>query len=62
MPSWVEAPLFVVHSDSALMPSRSTSERHGRHAPIVVRLADLTGLVPQSIGLFPAVSQEGGAR
>jgi soluble lytic murein transglycosylase-like protein len=62
MPSWLEAPLFVVHSDSALMPSRSTSELHNRHSPIVVRLADLTGLVPQSNGLFAAVTQQGGTR
>jgi transglycosylase-like protein with SLT domain len=62
MPSWLEGPLFVVHSDSALMPSRSTSELHNRHSPIVVRLADLTGLVPQSNGLFAAVTQQGGTR
>ncbi|HEV2099700.1 MAG TPA: lytic transglycosylase domain-containing protein [Stellaceae bacterium] len=62
MPSWLEAPLFVVHSDSALMPSRSTSELHDRQSSIVVRLADLTGLVPQSNGLFAAVTQQGGTR
>lgn len=62
MPSWLQAPLFVVHSDSTLIPSRSTAELHGRHAPIVVRLADLTGLAPQSIGLFAAISQQGGTR
>ena len=61
-PSWLEAPLFVAHSDRALMPSRSTSGLHGRHSPIVVRLADLTGLVPQSNGLFAAVSQQGGTQ
>ena len=60
MPSWLEAPLFVMHSDSALMPSRSTSELHGRQSSIVVRLADLTGLAPQSKGLFAAVSQRSG--
>jgi len=62
MPLWLQAPLFVVHPDSTLIPSRSASELHGRHSPIVVRLADLTGLVPQSNGLFAAISQEGGAR
>jgi soluble lytic murein transglycosylase-like protein len=62
MPSWLEAPLFVMHSDSALMPSRSTSEPHGRQSSIVVRLADLTGLAPQSYGLFAAISQQGGTR
>jgi soluble lytic murein transglycosylase-like protein len=61
-PSWLQAPLFVVHSDSTLIPSRSTSELHGRHAPIVVRLADLTGLVPQSNGLFAVVFQQAGTR
>lgn len=60
--SWLKAPLFVVHSDSTLMRSRSTSELHGRQSPIVVRLSDLTGLVPQSNGLFAPVSQQGGAR
>lgn len=61
-PSWLQPPLFVVHSDSTLIPSRSTSELHGRLSPIVVRLADLTGLVPQSNGLFAAVSQRGGTQ
>jgi hypothetical protein len=60
--SWLEAPLFVVHSDSALMRSRSTSERHDRQSSIVVRLADLTGLVPQSNGLFASVSQQDGSQ
>ena len=62
MPSWLQAPVFVVHSDSALMASRSASELHGRRSSIVVRLADLTGLVPQSNGLFAASSQQGGTR
>jgi Transglycosylase SLT domain len=60
--SWPEAPLFVLHSDSALMPSRSTSEAHGQQSSIVVRLADLTGLAPQSYGLFATISQQGGSR
>jgi hypothetical protein len=59
MPSWLEAPLFIVHSDSALMPSRSTSELHGRPSSIVVQSADLTGLAPQSNGLFAAISSKG---
>jgi soluble lytic murein transglycosylase-like protein len=59
--SWL-APLIVGHFDSALTPSRSTSELHGRHAPIVVRLADLSGLVPQSSGLFAAIFQQAGTR
>jgi hypothetical protein len=62
MQSWLEAPLFVVQSASALIPSRSTSELNGRQSPIVVRLVDLTGLVPQSNGLFAAVSQQSGSR
>jgi soluble lytic murein transglycosylase-like protein len=61
-PPWLQAPLFVVHSDSALMPSRPTSNPHDRQSSIVVRLADLTGLVPQSNGLFAASSQQGGTR
>jgi soluble lytic murein transglycosylase-like protein len=61
-PPWLQAPLFVVHSDSALMPSRPTSKPHDRQSSIVVRLADLTGLVPQSNGLFAASSQQGGTR
>jgi hypothetical protein len=60
--SWLQAPLFVVHSDSALMSSRSTLEVRERQPPIVVRLADLTRLVPQSSGLFAAISQQGGTR
>lgn len=56
--SWLEAPLFVMHSDSALMPSRSTSEPHGQQSSIVVRLAHLTDLAPQSNGLFAAISQK----
>jgi hypothetical protein len=61
-PSWLEAPLFVVHSDSTLMPSRSTPKPHDRQSSIVLRLADLTGLVPQSNGLFAAVSQQRGTQ
>jgi Transglycosylase SLT domain len=61
-PSWLQAPLFVVHSDSTLMASRSASELHRRQSSIVVRLADLTGLVPQSNGLFAAISPQGGAQ
>ena len=60
--SWLQAPLFVVHSDSAMMPSRPTSKPHDRKSSIVVRLADLTRLVPQSSGLFAAISQQGGTR
>jgi soluble lytic murein transglycosylase-like protein len=62
VPLWLEAPLFVVHLDSALMLSRTTAEQHNRRSSIVVRLADVTGLLPQSNGLFAAVSQQGGTR
>jgi hypothetical protein len=61
-PSWLQAPLFVAHSDGAFMRSQSTSEAHHPQPSIVVRLADLTGLAPQSNGLFAAISQQGGSR
>lgn len=61
-PSWLEAPLFVPHTNSSLAPVRSTTDRQREQSPIVIRLADLTGLVPQSNGLFAAVSQQSGTR
>jgi soluble lytic murein transglycosylase-like protein len=60
-PSWLKAPLFVPHTNSSLAPVRSTTDRHqGQSGIVVVRLADLTGLAPQSNGLFAAISQQGG--
>jgi soluble lytic murein transglycosylase-like protein len=60
VPSWREAPLFVVHSDRTLMPSRSTPEMPERQSSTAVRLVDLTGLVPQSDGLFASISRQNG--
>jgi membrane-bound lytic murein transglycosylase B len=62
MPSWLQAPLFVAHSDSALTRFRSRSEAHYPQWSIVVRLADLTGLTPQSNGLFATISRQSGSR
>jgi len=58
--SWAAAPRFVVHSGSSLTPSRPTSDRHSAYSAIVVQLADLTGLAPQSSGLFVSSSHQNG--
>ena len=58
VPSWVEAPLFVLlpaHSSAARGPS--VAVQHERSSA-VARVADLTGFVPQSSGLFIAVSHQ----
>lgn len=60
MQYWAASPFCVVHADTALTPSRPTSDRYGAQSPIVVRLADLTGLAPQSSGLFPSISRQNG--
>ena len=50
--SWNEAPLFVVHAESSPTPSRPSPALQTRRSSSVARMADLTGLVPQSTGLF----------
>lgn len=58
VPLWVQAPLFVLlaaHSSTAR--GLSFAVQHERSSA-VARVADLTGFVPQSSGLFIAVSQQ----
>ena len=53
---WNDAPLFVVHSESSPTSSRPSPALQTRRSSTVARMADLTGLVPQSTGLFVQVS------
>jgi hypothetical protein len=58
VPSWTEAPLFVLlaaHSSAAHGPSSAV--QHERRSA-VARVADLTGFVAQSAGLFVAISHQ----
>ena len=58
VPSWSEAPLFVLlASHSPAVRGMSFAVQHERSSA-VERVADLTGFVPQSTGLFIAVSHQ----
>ena len=56
--SWADAPLFVLlAAHSAIAHGPSSAVQHDRRSG-VARVADLTGFVPQSAGLFTAVSHQ----
>ena len=58
VPLSAEAPLFVLlATDSSAMHRLSFAVQH-QHSSAVARVADLTGFVPQSTGLFIAVSHQ----
>ena len=54
--SWAAAPLFVVHADRSPTASPPSSVPQAQRSSAVVRVSDLTGFMPQSTGLFIAVS------
>ena len=54
--SWSEASLFVAHSIGSLIGSHTAIEQQSPRPTNDHRLKDLTGLVPQSDGLFVALS------
>lgn len=54
--SWSEAPLFVVQADRSQSASRLSPAVRPKRASAAVAVNDFTRLVPQSTGLFVAVS------
>ena len=58
VPAWADAPLFVLRAaHSSIAPGLSSAVQHERRSA-VARVADLTGFVAQSAGLFVAVSHQ----
>ena len=57
--SWTAASLFVARSIESLISGHPAIEQQSQRPAIDRRLKDLTGLVPQSGGLFVALSLEG---
>jgi len=57
--SWTEASLFVARSIGTLIGGHSAIEQQSPRPTNDRRLKDLTGLVPQSDGLFVALSLKG---
>ena len=57
--SWTEASLFVARSIGSLISGQPAIEQQSQRPTNDRRLKDLTGLVPQSEGLFVALSLKG---
>jgi hypothetical protein len=57
--SWTEASLFVARSIESLIGGQPAIEQQAQRPTNDRRLKDLTGLVPQSGGLFVALSLKG---
>ena len=60
--SWTEASLFVTRSIGSLIGSQPAAKEQPQRPTNDRRLKDLTGLVPQSDGLFVALSLKGRMR
>lgn len=57
--SWTQAPLFVVRPASAGPADHPTYKPPPNERPTVVAMRDVSGIAPQSAGLFVAVSAAG---
>ncbi|HVZ06613.1 lytic transglycosylase domain-containing protein [Rhodopila sp.] len=57
--SWTQAPLFIVRSASAEPADHPTPKPQSDDRPTVVPVRDVSGIAPQSGGLFVAVSATG---
>ena len=57
-PSWAQAPLFVLLAAHSSAARRLLFAVQNERPSAVARVADLTGFVPQSTGLFIAVSHQ----
>jgi hypothetical protein len=57
--SWTQAPLFIMRSASVEPVKQATDKSHPIDPPTVVAVRDLSGIAPQSGGLFVAVSAAG---
>ena len=60
--SWTQAPLFITQPVSAEPVDHAAAKQPSSDAPAVVAVRDVSAIVPQSIGLFVAVSAAGPKR
>jgi hypothetical protein len=60
--SWTRPPLFFDHVDGPSSAARVTVDRPAHDRPAVVPVHDLSAIVPQSEGLFVALSTTGRSR
>ena len=58
-PSWMQAPLFIVQSVSTAPAGRSASKPPSSDTSATVAVRDLSGIAPQSAGLFVRISTTG---
>lgn len=56
---WTDSPLFIMHSKSAEHRNQSAPKPPPSDTPAVVAVHDLSGLAPQSAGLFVRISATG---
>jgi hypothetical protein len=57
--SWAQAPIFVMQSASAEHAGHSASKSPSSDTPAVLPVRDLSGIAPQSAGLFVRISATG---
>lgn len=58
-PSWTHAPLFIMRTASAEQADHHASTQGSSDTATVVALRDLSGIAPQSAGLFVRISATG---
>jgi hypothetical protein len=58
-PSWTQAPIFVMRSASVGHADHSASKSPSNDTPAVLPVRDLSGIAPQSAGLFVRISATG---
>lgn len=59
---WTRAPLFITQSDSTSITPSVPAERPSSNAPATSSLRDVSGIAPQSAGLFVARASAGEQR
>jgi Transglycosylase SLT domain len=57
--SWTQAPLFIMRADTTRNVDRAAPDRPSSGAPAAVPVRDVSAIVPQSEGLFVALSTTG---
>ncbi len=60
--SWTRAPLFIAQSDSTSTTTSVPAERPSSNAPATSSLRDVSGIAPQSAGLFVTRASAGEQR
>lgn len=58
-PSWTQAPLFIARTASTERGNQSAFRPPANDTPVVTAVHDLSGIAPQSAGLFVRVSTTG---